>query len=198
MLFISLTVNSLLFSISTISAGIAAHPNSASHGSKIVDLGYARHRPTYTSTTASGQKILSYMNIRFAQPPTGPLRFKRPVTPPPCTAGIQNGSYPPFFTDCISSAPPYAPFPGLNGTTWGHEDCLFLNVLVPDGVGPGDNVPVLHWIVGSAYAFGSKDLFLHPLGLFDGVNNNPGEKFIYVASNYRFAQFCPALYSSFG
>jgi carboxylesterase type B len=153
--------------------------------SNIVDLGYARHRPTYTNTTKSGQNVLSYMNIRFAQPPTGPLRFKKPVVPPHYSEGIQDGLYPPLFTDCISAAPPEVPFPGINGTAWGHEDCLFLNVLVPEGVKPGDDVPVLHWITGSAYAFGGKDTFLHPLGLIDGIKANPEQRFIFVASNYR-------------
>jgi carboxylesterase type B len=153
--------------------------------SNIVDLGYARHRPTHTNTTKSGQNVLSYMNIRFAQPPTGPLRFKKPVVPPHYSEGIQDGLYPPLFTDCISAAPPVVPFPGINGTAWGHEDCLFLNVLVPEGVKPGDDVPVLHWITGSAYAFGGKDTFLGPLGLIDGIKANPEQRFIFVASNYR-------------
>ena len=166
-------------------SGLSLPVNSISAAnSHIVDLGYARHRPSYTNTTKSGQNVLSYMNIRFAQPPTGPLRFKKPVVPPHYTEGIQDGLYHPLYTDCISAAPTEVPF-SFNGTAWGHEDCLFLNVIVPEGVNPGDNVPVLHWITGSAYAFGSKDSFLGPLGLIDGIKNNPDEKFIFVASNYR-------------
>lgn len=153
--------------------------------SNIVDLGYARHRPTYTNTTKSGLNVLSFMNIRFAQPPTGPLRFKKPVVPPFYSEGIQDGLFPLFYTDCISAAPPVAPFPDINGTSWGREDCLFLNVIVPEGVRPGDNLPVLHWITGSAYAFGGKDSFLGPLGLMDRIKKNSNERFIFVASNYR-------------
>ena len=107
------------------------------------------------------------------------------MVPPHYSEGIQDGSYPPLYTDCISAAPPEVPFPRFNGTAWGREDCLFLNVIVPEGVKPGDNVPVLHWITGSAYAFGGKDSFLGPLGLIDGIKNNPNEKFIFVANNYR-------------
>ncbi|KAK2785070.1 hypothetical protein FQN53_007963 [Emmonsiellopsis sp. PD_33] len=151
----------------------------------IVDLGYARHQPTYTNTTNSGQNVLSYMNIRFAQPPLGSLRFKKPVVPPHHSEGVQDGWFPPRYTDCISAAPSYVPFPGINGTSWGHEDCLFLNVIVPEGVKPGDNVPVLHWITGSGYAFAGKDSFYGPLGLMDGMKDNPSEKFIFVANNYR-------------
>ncbi|KFY03325.1 hypothetical protein O988_01556 [Pseudogymnoascus sp. VKM F-3808] len=170
----------------TILTGFAllAEAASISH-SNIVDLGYARHRPTYTNTTRSGQNVLSYMNIRFAQSPTGPLRFKKPAVPPHYSEGIQDGLFPPRYTDCISAAPSVVPFPDINGTAWGHEDCLFLNVIVPEGVKPGDNVPVLHWITGSGYAFAGKDSFYGPLGLIDGIKDNPEEKFIFVASNYR-------------
>jgi carboxylesterase type B len=180
------TFQSLLSPSLFFSASLSTVLNAADNGSQVVDLGYARHRPTYTNTTASGEKIVSYMNIRFAQPPTGQLRFRKPVTPPPYSPGIQNGSYPLRFTDCISSVSSEVPFPDINGTIWGHEDCLFLNVLVSEGVHPGDNVPVLHWIFGSAYAFGSKDFLFDPTGLFDGMKKSPEEKFVYVASNYRY------------
>jgi hypothetical protein len=74
--------------------------------------------------------------------------------------------------DCVSSANPDVTFPGINGTHWGSEDCLFLNVRVPRGVKDGDKVPVLHFLSGSAYAFGSKDEFYtsgDSIGLFDGI-----------------------------
>jgi carboxylesterase type B len=79
------------------------------------------------------------------------------------------------------------PFPGINGTHWGQEDCLFLDVYVPEGIRRGDKVPVIHWIYGSAFAFGSKDLIyttLPPWGLFDAAALQ-SRKFIFVASNYR-------------
>ncbi|SPN96553.1 uncharacterized protein DNG_00076 [Cephalotrichum gorgonifer] len=149
----------------------------------LVDLGYAKHIPTHTNKTSSGHKVHIYKNIRFANSPTGTLRFRLPDTSLPKVDGIQDGSAPALSKDCISSAPAVAPFPPYNGTTWGQEDCLFLDVYVPDGVEPGDDVPVLHWFVGSAYAFGSKDMFVDPMGLFDLVDKDT--KFIFVANNYR-------------
>ncbi|KAL2106177.1 hypothetical protein VUR80DRAFT_7098 [Thermomyces stellatus] len=112
------------------------------------------------------------------------MRFHLPDTDLPVIDGIQDGDAPDLANDCISSAPASAPFPPYNGTTWGKEDCLFLDVYVPDNVRPGDDVPVLHWVVGSGYAFGSKDMFVHPLGLFDVMGADT--KFIYVANNYRY------------
>ncbi|KAK4119128.1 putative lipase 2 [Parathielavia appendiculata] len=149
----------------------------------LVDLGYAKHVPTYVNTTASGRKVSVYKNIRFANSPTGNLRFRLPDTRLPKVPGIQDGNVPDSENHCISSAHPGAPFPPYNGTTWGREDCLFLDVYVPDNVKPGDNVPVLHYFVGSAFAFGSKEMFFSPLGLFDVMDDD--RKFIFVANNYR-------------
>jgi carboxylesterase type B len=150
----------------------------------LVDLGYATHAPTYINTTASGTRVGLYNNIRFAQPPTGALRFRKPSTPPLSQEGIQDGRDRLFSTDCVNAAPGMVPFPGLNGSAWGQEDCLFLNVWVPEGVRPGDNVPVIHWLHGSAYAFGSKDLLINAMGLMDLIQK-PEDRFIFVASNYR-------------
>ncbi|KAL4896765.1 carboxyl ester lipase [Aspergillus ambiguus] len=152
-----------------------------------IDLGYATHAPTFINSTQAGLRIANYNNIRFAQPPVGDLRFRAPQTPPPLSDGVVRGDE--FVsTDCVNSVPSVAPLPPFNGTTWGQEDCLFLNVLVPEGVREGDNVPVIHWIHGSAYAFGSKDNYLltggFPLALFNALDAKD-EKFIFVASNYR-------------
>lgn len=102
-----------------------------------VDLGYATH--------TSGTKVFLYNNIRFAQPPTGDRRFRKPVTPPPHKPGVLNGRNHLLKSDCVNSAPREMLVSELNRTTWGQEDCLFLNVLVPEGVYPGiDTAPVIH------------------------------------------------------
>ena len=154
-------------------------------GPDAVDLGYAKHRISFTNTTASGHAIHVHKNIRFAQPPTGKNRFLRPRLPPPTTSETENGMYA-FDTRCVSAVPPGAGilFPGLNGTTFGNEDCLFLDVYVPDVVKPSDNVPILHWLHGSAYSFGSKETAFTPLGLFDELLGQE-QPFVLVASNYR-------------
>ncbi|OGM45680.1 putative carboxyl ester lipase [Aspergillus bombycis] len=149
-----------------------------------IDLGYAIHTTTFINTTESGAKVGLYNNIRFAQPPTGNLRFRKPVTPPSHEDGIQDGRDRLTTSDCVSTVHPQAPYPGINGTSWGQEDCLFLNVWVPEGVREGDNVPVMHWLHGSAFAFGSKDMFGDGFGLMESTKGGEG-RFIFVASNYR-------------
>lgn len=161
---------------------VQAAPSNCGHPKGLIDLGYARHVPTYVNTTATGKNVSIYKNVRFANPPTGERRFRKPDTDLPKMEGIQTGEVPWTSTACIASAPAYLSYMGINGT-WGHEDCLFLDVYVPEGVKPGDHVPVLHWFFGSAYAFGDKDVLFSPMGLFDG--NKIQNDFIFVASNYR-------------
>ena len=182
-----------------------AHP-ATTNNDLVIDLGYAKHAPSWTNQTTHGTTLLNYNNIRYAQPPVGELRFHKPVTPPPDSVGISfgnittspDGFLPPgpepplsfpssWQTDCISSATVGNPFPLLNGTTWGAEDCLFLDVIVPEGTKPDDKLPVLHWSVGSAFAFGSKDwtgFGLNTYGLWNRPLGLPDE-FIIVTHNYR-------------
>ena len=180
----------VIMKLSTILAlsilGLVSEANTArwSSQARLVDLGYAKHIPTTTYTTTSGRNISLYKNIRFAKPPTGDLRFRLPDPNVSKIPDIQDGKVADEqSTHCISSMPAVAPFPPYNGTTWGREDCLFLDVWVPDGIEPGDKVPVLHWFVGTAYAFGSKEMFVSPKGLFDMMSDDT--KFIFVANNYR-------------
>jgi hypothetical protein len=182
---IVLSVVILLFNLIS---GVLCSPAPDCHNNSLpglVDLGYSKHIPGWRNTTGSGKRVSVYRNIRFAKPPTGDLRFRKPDINTAHEDGIQDGLYPWLSTDCIASAPIYAPFPGVAGTAWGHEDCLFLDVWVPEGVKPGDNVPVIHWYFGSAYAFGSKDVSFNPIGLFDHADED--QKFIFVTNNYRYA-----------
>lgn len=185
--------NTFLLCLGTLGLLKASHA-SPTKPAGLIDLGYAKHIPTYVNTTESGRNISVYKNIRFANSPTGDLRFRLPDTNIPDIEGVQDGNFPPTTFDCISSAPKEAPFPPLNGTTWGQEDCLFLDVYVPDNVKPGDSVPVLHFFVGSGFAFGSKDIFVLPNGLFDVTDDE--NKFIFVANNYRYVHQPPLLIQS--
>lgn len=171
---------------------VLANPTQCPLPKNLVDLGYAKHIPTYINQTISGHNVIIYKNIRFANPPIGNRRFRGPNTELPHVNGIQDGKVPWESTSCISSAPAYIPYPEINGTTWGREDCLFLDVYVPDGVKPGDNVPVLHNFYGSAYAFGSKDIMFSAMGLFDRMFEDHAGKFIFVANNYRYVSSCHA------
>ncbi|KAF7396583.1 hypothetical protein HZH66_007445 [Vespula vulgaris] len=86
-----------------------------------------------------GQKVIQYLGIPYAQAPIGQLRFSIPVTDPlPSWKGIRNASqYGPSCQQVSNRLklheklyarllPPDQPDPGMS------EDCLFLNIFVPD------------------------------------------------------------------
>ena len=60
----------------------------------------------------------------------------------------------------------------------GHEDCLFLDITVPGGVNKTQKKPVMVWIHGGTYLFGSKDVYL-------GATLAKHGDVIIVAINYR-------------
>lgn len=160
------------------------------HHEQLIDLGYAKHVPTYINTTSSGLNISIYKNIRYARPPIGKLRFRKPDARLRTESGIQDGRKHLDSSRCIATVPwyippQYVPPPYSNGTTIGSEDCLFLDVFVPEGVKEGDGVPVLHYYIGSGLAYGDKDVFSNPMGLFDYMHSQHDAKFIYVVHNYR-------------
>lgn len=120
----------IALNLATLSSALqAACAARCSSPNGVIDLGYAKHIPAATYTTKSGRNISIYKNIRFARPPTGNLRFRLPDTKMLGITGIQDGKVEDEkSTHCISSMPTQAPFPPYNGTTWGREDCLFLDV----------------------------------------------------------------------
>ncbi|XP_071503328.1 acetylcholinesterase-like [Diadema antillarum] len=83
-----------------------------------------------------------YLGIPFAEPPIGDLRFANPV-PKEAWTGVWNATY--FRPICPQV------LPGRLGGK--DEDCLYLNVYVPQ---PAVNLlPVMVWIHGGAYNTGT-------------------------------------------
>jgi carboxylesterase type B len=86
------------------------------------------------------------------------------------------------------------------------EDCLFLDVIVPqkifhraqqrkvDFVAKQKLAPVMVWIYGGGFAEGDKTLY-NPEGLIDR-SEALGEEIVYVAMNYRVSIYYPVI--SFG
>ncbi len=90
--------------------------------------------------------IVVVRGLPYAAPPFGALRFREPQPPDPWD-GVR---------DCTAFgpvAPQSAELPGAPVWSPGDEDILTLNIWTPAD-GPGD-LPVLVWIHGGAYVFGS-------------------------------------------
>lgn len=154
--------------------------------------GCTRDHPTMTSaptapmaaTTSGAVQGLSedgidrFLGIPYAAPPVGALRWRAPqkagawaevrpaVTPGPICmqrtgAGVEDG---------------------VNASAMS-EDCLYLNLWRPQGVGAGDALPVMVWIHGGAFRGGGSSL-----PVYDGAAL-ARRGVVVVTINYRLGAF---------
>lgn len=109
-----------------------------------------------------------FLGVPYAEPPVGLLRFEKPVEKQPWTNTLMATRYP---SPCTQPNNPKA-----------SEDCLYLNVYVPENTTVWDKKVVMVWIHGGAYITGtSSDKDGSYLALHGNV--------ILVTINYRLGLF---------
>ncbi|KAK6757930.1 hypothetical protein RB195_015633 [Necator americanus] len=101
--------------------------------------------------TKKGNYAEVFLNIPYASPPIGDLRFEKPIPPKPWEV-IRNGTN--FGTSCHPIAKE-AIFPPAHPS----EDCLTLNIIRPKKEAPPEGFPILFWIHGGAYEIGSAHMY---------------------------------------
>ena len=100
------------------------------------------------NTTNNSTRYASFQGVRYALPPTGELRFKPPQS---FIAGEA-------MFDVSGESNVVCPQPNfLDGVSAGQEDCLLLNIYVPDSAFSNAQtpLPVMVWIHGGSLLFGS-------------------------------------------
>ena len=108
--------------------------------------------------------MVEYLGIPYAEPPVGPLRFKRAVPKAPWDGVFDAKEYGP------------APIQYNNGRVMGDEDCLTVNVQRPL---TGEKLPVFIWIYGGGYntGYSSDEMYRGDAFVKDGI--------LFFSFNYR-------------
>nr|CDS26104.1 acetylcholinesterase [Hymenolepis microstoma] len=132
-----------------------------------------------------------YFGIRYAKPPTGSLRFKKPVPPIAEPDRVFDARIRPDacyqYVDTMfqnsAGARIWQPNTPLS------EDCLFLNIFVPDipselRCEKNKKFPVMVWIFGGSFTTGSS-----VLQIYDGRFLSSRQNVIVVTLNYRLGPF---------
>lgn len=86
--------------------------------------------------------VSQWLGMRYAAPPTGPLRFEAPVDPamePNVQAADHHGAI------CLAVN-------GNPNSRTTSEDCLFLDLYAPSNAAAGAELPVYFFIQGGGYA----------------------------------------------
>ncbi|KAA1251605.1 carboxylesterase/lipase family protein [Mycobacterium simiae] len=115
-----------------------------------------------------------WKGIRYAAPPVGDLRFRAPE-PPERWTEVADATL--FGPACPQPPIPNVP---LELGAPQREDCLRLNIWAPADTQPGGGKPVMVWLHGGAYMFGSGS---QPL--YDGRRLAQSGDVVVVTVNYR-------------
>ncbi|XP_033742066.1 liver carboxylesterase 2-like [Pecten maximus] len=103
-----------------------------------------------------GRDIVQFRNIPYAKPPVGELRFEKPVPVEPWANTLDGTKFGPSCIQNDKFLPEmWEPLDNKDIS----EDCLQLNVYVPDSVSETDKKPVMVWIHGGGFTGGSAALY---------------------------------------
>ncbi len=119
------------------------------------------------------KNIISWKGMRFAEPPTGEWRW-RPTRQLTNWKGIQPAMQ--FGKDCIQAT--WGPS-GMSVKKDASEDCLFINVWRTSKQPMSKKLPVMVWIHGGAFVFGSGSQ-----AMYDG-ESFAEQGVVLVTFNYR-------------
>ncbi|GIX69490.1 acetylcholinesterase-1 [Caerostris extrusa] len=127
----------------------------------------------------NGNPVVQFLGIPYAEPPTGPLRFKKPVPRKIFTKIYFAINHPP---SCWQASE--YPFPSYDSHQRNSEDCLYLNIWKPVDASQSNKKAVIYYIHGGGFRFGSISQMVYngaPLAAHGDV--------IVVTVNFRLGAF---------
>ncbi|XP_053566085.1 cholinesterase [Bombina bombina] len=123
--------------------------------------------------------ITAFFGIPYAEPPTGALRFKKPVPPKPWSEVWNASKHANSCYQYVDQAfPEFSGAEMWNPNTELSEDCLYLNIWIP--APKPRNASVMVWIYGGGFETGASSL-----DVYDGKFLARTERVIVVSLNYR-------------
>ncbi|TVY82685.1 putative secreted lipase [Lachnellula suecica] len=156
-----------------------------------VEIEYA----TVVGSSLAG--IDSFKGVPYAQPPTGSLRLKPPQ---PITSSLgtviatsEPQACPQMYTSLDTSSLSETAITLLTerqfvqDITVSGEDCLTVNVQRPSSATSSSLLPVVFWIFGGGFEFGSTQTY--DASEFISTSVSQGKDVIYVSVNYRLGGF---------
>ncbi|CAG8555868.1 10510_t:CDS:10 [Acaulospora colombiana] len=154
----------------------SSSPSLTSPLGPVVDLGYAAYVGNSTSPSGIVNSTVTFFGgIPYVQPPLGNLRFRAPQR---LDESVKSNR---TVVSAQSWGPTCVQQPAVEGV--GVEDCLSLNIWKPSSAKPGDKLPVVVYIHGGGFFFGSSPQF----PMYDWVAQS--QKVIAVSMNYRLHLF---------
>ncbi len=150
----------------------------------LITISFVAHA-NYTIATSSGitegqlsNKVISWHDIPYAQPPIGNLRWKAPkeVISPNLIIESKDNNFCIQETSSLGGSAQFS-----DEIVSGSEDCLYLDIFAPKNY-DNNSLPVMFWIHGGGNTSGLKDLYE-----FNKMVEK--HKVIVVRINYRLGPF---------
>lgn len=158
--------------------------DSKSHSLEIPDKGTLNGLTILDGKTKK-EKCHRYSGVRYAKPPTGELRWKRPQPLP--KDYDYTGDYTGFGSVCPQ--PQYAGLEKVQHPAIEYdEDCLFLNIWVPAGTPPPGGWPVMYFIHGGFLQMGNPHQY-REVDPQDLLAEGSPVRYIVVSPGYRLNLF---------
>ncbi|KAJ4267058.1 hypothetical protein NW762_003156 [Fusarium torreyae] len=127
-----------------------------------------------------------FLGIPYAAPPVENLRFNKPAPPSPWVGTKDARSY---SAQCLGTSVGLTGFSQKENPEEMDEDCLYLNVVRPAGVGRRRKLAVLVWIHGGGWFEGSASDGRYNGTFLVSSSVKMGKPIVFVSFNYRLGAF---------
>lgn len=160
-------------------AAVTAVPHGTPHNDPATPLAHTKNG-TYAGVYSPSYNQDFFLGIPYAQPPVEDLRFRNPQTMASSWEGAKEATA--YSPACV----------GYGSSQMGYEiseDCLYLNVIRPAGVSPGEKLPVVVWIHGGGFVQGSGVDLRYNMSFIVQQSQQMEQPMMAVTINYRLSAF---------